>query len=133
MTLLISGIVAEEKIALASNFLLKYMPVFFIPAGVTIITSLPLIQGRIPQFILVCLVTTFLVFLATSTTVIAVTRLQNISSRNARRKCRITQGVLYQGRFDPSSYDPSADKSRPGENRPCAPNVKRTVPTAEGE
>ncbi len=76
LTLLISGMIAEEKIALISNFLLKYMPIFFIPAGVTIMSCLPLIQGHIPQFLLVCVLTTVAVFLVTSVTVIVVTRLQ---------------------------------------------------------
>lgn len=134
LTLLISGIVAEEKIALASNFLLKYMPVFFIPAGVTIITSLPLIQGRIPQFILVCLVTTFLVFLATSTTVVAVTRLQKyFLAKRAGENVELHKVFSIKGDPTLASYDPSASKSGRGQNRPCALNVERTVPTAEGE
>lgn len=85
LTLLVSGIVDASRIKLVSDFLLKYMPVFFIPAGVTILGCLPLIQGRIPQFILVCLITTVMVFLSTSLTVIGVTRLQKTI---AARRCR---------------------------------------------
>lgn len=76
LVLLISGVVNASRIKLASDFLLKYMPVFFIPAGVTILSCLPLIKDHIPQFILVCLITTVMVFLTTSLTVIGVTRLQ---------------------------------------------------------
>lgn len=86
LALLISGIVDAGRIKLVSDFLLKYMPVFFIPAGVTILSCLPLIQGHIPQFVLVCLITTVMVFLTTSLTVIGVTRLQkSIAARKRRR------------------------------------------------
>lgn len=112
LTLLISGIVAEDKIALASNFLLKYMPVFFIPAGVTIITSLPLIQGRIPQFILVCLLTTFMVFLATSVTVIAVTRLQKyFLAKRAGENVKLRKVFSIAGDPILMAYDPSLSES----------------------
>ena len=77
LSLLITGMVDDSKIELASNFLLKYMPLFFIPAGVTILTSLPLIGARIPLFLLVCIITTVLVFLSTAITVIVVSRVQN--------------------------------------------------------
>ena len=76
LTLLISGIVSQDRISQASQFLLKFMPVFFIPAGVTIITCLPLIDGRVPQFALVCIITTLLVFISTSLTVVLIGRIQ---------------------------------------------------------
>lgn len=66
----------ESKIELVSSFLLKYMPVFFIPAGVTILRCLPMIGDRIGWFALVCIITTVLVFLSTALTVILVGRLQ---------------------------------------------------------
>lgn len=98
LTLLISGMIAEEKIALVSNLLLKYMPVFFIPAGVTIMTSLPLIEGRIPQFVAVCLLTTFLVFLSTSVTVIVVTRLQKyVHAKRAGEDVHLRKVLSIQG------------------------------------
>lgn len=86
LTLLISGIIDDTKISAASNFLLKYMPIFFIPAGVTIMTCLPLIQGKIAQFALVCLATTVMVFAATSLTVVLVSRLQRYA--HAKREGR---------------------------------------------
>ena len=113
LTLLISGIVAEDKIALASNFLLRYMPVFFIPAGVTIITSLPLIQGRIPQFVLVCLLTTFMVFLATSVTVIAVTRLQKyFLAKQAGEDVKLRKVFSIAGDPILAAYDPSLSETK---------------------
>lgn len=84
LALLISGIVDASRIKLVSDFLLKYMPVFFIPAGVTILSCLPLLQGHIPQFVLVCFITTVMVFLTTSLTVIGVTRLQNMIAAKKR-------------------------------------------------
>ena len=111
---LISGIIAEEKIALISNFLLKYMPFFFIPAGVTILTSLPLIEGRIPQFLLVCLLTTVIVFLATSITVVLVTRLQKyVHAKRAGRDARLAAVFTLKG--DPRvAQDTPADTTREG-------------------
>ena len=76
LSLLISGMIDESKIELVSSFLLKYMPVFFIPAGVTILRCLPTIGDRIGWFALVCIITTVLVFLSTALTVILVGRLQ---------------------------------------------------------
>ena len=76
LSLLISGMIDESKIELVSSFLLKYMPVFFIPAGVTILRCLPMIGDRIGWFALVCIITTVLVLLSTSLTVILVGRLQ---------------------------------------------------------
>ena len=114
LVLLISGIIAEEKIALISNFLLKYMPFFFIPAGVTILTSLPLIEGRIPQFLLVCLLTTVIVFLATSITVVLVTRLQKyVHAKRAGRDARLAAVFTLKG--DPRvAQDTPADTTREG-------------------
>lgn len=117
LTLLISGMIAEEKIALVSNLLLKYMPVFFIPAGVTIMTSLPLIQGHILQFILVCLITTFMVFITASITVIVVTRLQKyIHAKRAGKDVHLSKTLSPQG--DPNLADSENDKNR-GPERPA--------------
>lgn len=86
LTLLVTGIINVEKISIASNFLLSYMPVFFIPAGVTILTCLPIIQGHIPQFVAVCAITTVVVFLVTATTVMFVSRIQRaVAVRRAVR------------------------------------------------
>ncbi len=87
LTLLLTGIIDAKKIAIASRFLLSYMSVFFIPAGVTILTCLPIIQNHIPQFILVCAITTVTVFLVTAVTVMLVSRVQRIViSKLAKRK-----------------------------------------------
>ena len=74
--LLITGMLQATKIDLVSSFLLKYMPVFFIPAGVSVMGCFPMIADHLPQFALVVLLTTILVFLVTSLTVTAVIKIQ---------------------------------------------------------
>lgn len=74
--LLITGMLQATKIDLVSSFLLKYMPVFFIPAGVSVMGCFPMIADHLPQFALVVLLTTVLVFLVTSLTVTAVIKIQ---------------------------------------------------------
>lgn len=74
--LLITGMLQATKIDLVSSFLLKYMPVFFIPAGVSVMGCFPMIADHLPQFALVVLLTTVLVFLVTSPTVTAVIKIQ---------------------------------------------------------
>lgn len=74
--LLITGMLQATKIDLVSSFLLKYMPVFFIPAGVSVMGCFPMIADHLPQFALVVLHTTVLVFLVTSLTVTAVIKIQ---------------------------------------------------------
>lgn len=76
LALLITGMLQATKIDLVSSFLLKYMPVFFIPAGVSVMGCFPMIADHLPQFALVVLLTTVLVFLVTSLTVTAVIKIQ---------------------------------------------------------
>lgn len=132
LTLLISGIVDAGRIKLVSDFLLKYMPVFFIPAGVTILSCLPLIQGHIPQFILVCLITTVMVFLTTSLTVIGVTRLQKAIGARRNRRC---EGAL--GNDDapnPFAGDRESHASQnPADAADCKPDESDIRPIASKE
>ena len=89
LSLLISGMIDESKIELVSSFLLKYMPVFFIPAGVTILRCLPMIGDRIGWFALVCIITTVLVFLSTALTVILVGACRNTLQASVPAKTSI--------------------------------------------
>ena len=86
LVLLVTGMLESTKIDLASNFLLKFMPLFFIPAGVSIMGCFPIIAGNLPQFALVCIITTVLVFAVTSATVTAAMKVQ---ARWARRGCGV--------------------------------------------
>lgn len=98
--LLITGMLQATKIDLISSFLLKYMPVFFIPAGVSVMGCFPMIADHLPQFALVALLTTVLVFLVTSLTVTAVittgvlgTILSPTLAKLFRIRSKIEQGV----------------------------------------
>lgn len=69
LALLLTGMLHSSKIDLASGMLLKFMPIFFIPAGVTVMGCFPVIRDHLLQFALVCIITTVLVYLVTSTVV----------------------------------------------------------------
>ena len=90
LVLLVTGMLQSAKIDLASNFLLKFMPLFFIPAGVSIMGCFPIIADHLVQFALVCVITTVLVFAVTSATVTAAMKAQQ---RLARRRGGSGQAV----------------------------------------
>lgn len=75
LVLLVSGVIDEKYISSACSFLLKYMAIFFLPAGVAVIESTGLLQGAYLQFGLVCILTTIIVFATTSATVIVISKL----------------------------------------------------------
>ena len=71
---------------------------FFIPAGVTILTSLPMIGNRIGWFALVCIITTVLVFLSTAITVILVGRLQKyVTGKRAGKDVHLKNVLKAEG------------------------------------
>ena len=80
LAFLISGVIRMESISLAADFLLDHMAVFFIPAAVAIMGSFDLIAPNLLKLLFVCLVTTVLVFFATSFTVSTV---MNLMARHA--------------------------------------------------
>ena len=80
LAFLVSGVIRMESISLAADFLLDHMAVFFIPAAVAIMGSFDLIAPNLLKLLLVCLVTTVLVFFATSFTVSTV---MNLMARRA--------------------------------------------------
>lgn len=96
LAFLISGVIRMESISLAADFLLDHMAVFFIPAAVAIMGSFDLIAPNLLKLLFVCLVTTVLVFFATSFTVSTV---MNLMARRAT------------GGEDPSSEDPATKES----------------------
>lgn len=83
LAFLLSGIIRMESIALAADFLLDHMAVFFIPAAVAIMGSFDLIAPNLLKLLFVCLVTTVLVFFVTSFTVSTV---MNLMARSAAAK-----------------------------------------------
>lgn len=58
--LLCTHVIRLEQISTISYFLLGHMPFFFIPAGVALMTSFPLIRDIWMQIVLLCVITTFL-------------------------------------------------------------------------
>jgi holin-like protein len=76
LILLCLQIVKPHHIEKNSNFLLKNMAFFFIPAGVSILDNYRYVQGSIVPLLLVCLITTVLTFWAASRTVAATIKLQ---------------------------------------------------------
>lgn len=72
LVFLVSGVIHMESISEAADFLLDNMAVFFIPAAVAIMGSVDILVGSIIELVVICLITTVLVFFATSFTVSAV-------------------------------------------------------------
>lgn len=75
--LLLSKILKPEHIKEKTNFLLKNMAFFFIPAGVSIMNYYDVLKGNILKLLIICLLTTVITFLATAYTVKFVMKLQN--------------------------------------------------------
>jgi len=69
MLLLLSALhlkwIKVDDIRYVSSFLLGYMPLFFIPAGVSVMVSYTLMNGLYLQIILITLVSTLLVMAVT--------------------------------------------------------------------
>jgi holin-like protein len=76
LILLFVRIIKIEHIREKADFLLQNMAFFFIPAGVSILENYQYLQDAIIPFLIICFVTTFLTFAATSLTVKAVLYLQ---------------------------------------------------------
>lgn len=75
--LLVSHIIKPIHIKEKTDFLLKNMAFFFIPAGVTIMENYEFLRGSLIQLLIICLVTTILTFAATAYTVKWVILIQN--------------------------------------------------------
>lgn len=77
LLLLCLRVLKPHHIEKKSNFLLKNMAFFFIPAGAGILNNYGVVQGKILPLLLVCVVTMVLTFAAAAWTVSAVMRLQD--------------------------------------------------------
>ena len=82
LALLGTGLLKARHVGDACDCLLDNMSLFFIPAGVAIMGCFSLLGGNAAKFALVCVITTVVVFLATSYTVMLVSRL--LAKRDAR-------------------------------------------------
>lgn len=91
LVFLVSGVIRMESISEAADFLLDNMAVFFIPAAVAIMGSVDILIGSIIKLVVICLITTVLVFFATSFTVSAV------AGFLARREVRSAHDAIREG------------------------------------
>lgn len=82
--LLFSKIIKQEQIKDTGDFFLKNMAFFFIPAGVAIMDYFDILKESIFLFLLVCFITTIIVFWVTVNTVTLVMRIQE--KRRAGKK-----------------------------------------------
>ncbi len=85
LVFLMTGTLRMRNIADGANFLLDHMSIFFIPAAVAIMGSFSMIAPNIIKLVLICLITTVLVFFVTSFTVSTV---MNLMARLDARKAR---------------------------------------------
>lgn len=90
LALLGTGLVKARHVGDACDCLLDNMSLFFIPAGVAIMGCFSLLEGNAAKFALVCVVTTVLVFLATSYTVMLVSRLMARRGSSAGATATVT-------------------------------------------
>ena len=72
---LAAGILKIEHIQEKADFLLENMSFFFIPAGVSIITYLDILENALVQLIVICAVSTVITFVVTAYTVTFTMRL----------------------------------------------------------
>ncbi|MBE6472374.1 MAG: CidA/LrgA family protein [Coriobacteriaceae bacterium] len=85
LVLLATGLLKAKHVGEACDYMVDNMSIFFIPAGVGIMGCFSLLQEAALKFALVCVVTTVIVFLATSLTVMAVSRIMEKHENKARR------------------------------------------------
>ncbi len=76
LILLATGVLRVLYIKDACEFLLGNMSVFFIPAGVSVASGFSAIAPELPKLLIICAITTVLVFAVTSATVVVVMRWQ---------------------------------------------------------
>lgn len=80
---LLTGVLKAKHVSEGCRFLVDNMSLFFIPAGVAIMGCAGMLAGSVLKFAFVCFATTVIVFLATSSTVVAVSRI--LEKRDAVR------------------------------------------------
>ena len=83
--LLCIRVVKPEQIRETSDFLLKNMAFFFLPAGVQVMEQFAVIQSQIPILLFIIAVTLVLTFLASSLIVTAVIRWMEKRERKGQK------------------------------------------------
>lgn len=94
LVLLCTHVLRGRHVGMACDFLVDNMSIFFIPAGVGIMGCFSLLQDSALKFAFVCVATTIIVFLATSWTVIAVSRLQERSHARKAGRETAANGII---------------------------------------
>lgn len=84
LVLLLTKLIKIEHIKEKTDFLLKNMAFFFIPAGVSIIDNMNYLKGNIISIFIIAFITLILTFLSTSYTIKFILYLQ--SKNNTRSK-----------------------------------------------
>ena len=79
--LLLAGLLRVEQVQEKTDFLLKNMPFFFIPASVGVMEYFDVLRRCLLPLLAVCFITTIATFFATSFTVRAVSCLQRRLTR----------------------------------------------------
>jgi holin-like protein len=64
-----SGIIKLTKINYISKFLLDHLAFFFVPAGVGILSCMPMLKGKWLAFLGVCLITSIIIIVVTGWTI----------------------------------------------------------------
>jgi holin-like protein len=83
--LLMTKIVKLEMIEEVSDFFLKHLAFFFIPAGVSLMAKFGLIKDSIWQILLICIVVTLAVIAVTGLTVQSTAALQDYYGRSEKK------------------------------------------------
>ena len=65
LILLCTKVIKVEKIESISTFFLDHLAFFFIPAGVGLISSFDIIKDSLVHILILCIITTFIVIVAT--------------------------------------------------------------------
>ncbi len=122
LVLLATRVLKTKYVSDACTYLIDNMSLFFIPAGVAIMGCFSLLEGNAAKFALVCIITTVLVFLATSYTVILVSRLMERHERKKDAKA----GEAREHPQEPASVQ-HADAPKPS----AAQTSRQLTPTKE--
>lgn len=84
--LLVTGILKVDHIREKSDFMLKNMAFFFIPAGVGMIEYFDVLKECLLPFLVICVVSTVLTFAVTAGTVALVMKLQRMWKMRRKEK-----------------------------------------------
>ena len=112
LVFLVSGVLKMECISEGADFLLDHMSIFFIPAAVAIMGSFDLIAGNVIKLVLICLITTVLVFFVTSFTVSTVMNLMVRRDERAAQAAGTSSTIVADMRAGVENLASGANKGK---------------------